>query len=177
MIDYKSLIELNIDNLFGIGALDLFRSIPTALENNYDAIASDLNGYAVKIQSFVTLYTSINTFRKELGINSSSQKSNQGELIIIYEYDADIKDLAELSKASTESNQIINFIGRLTRENDTNIEIKSLEKGSLILTIVLAVPLIQGLIKCIDKILDLISKTYDLKNKSVGTETIKTCFY
>lgn len=88
-------------------------------------------------------------------INDVDELSNpqvDNTLSVTYEDDALITKLSELSIAAKDWGFIVNCFARLVNETDTDCEVISVKRGSLILTI-LAVPSIIGAIcKCSDRI-------------------------
>jgi hypothetical protein len=97
-------------------------------------------------------------------------------LDILFDGAARVKTLKELSKESASWNQHIHCFSRLARENDTDANINSVEKGSLLLTVTLAAGTIIAVMKAVDKILDTIMKTYEVKKKSVELKKLKLTY-
>lgn len=166
----KTFNKLKIDNPFGDYANELLRRIPIELESSYESLLTEITQYYQKLNSYQQFTNSLSVV---LGDVEEKSGDKEDELIIFFEGGATVENLKELARVSTDWNQIVNCFGRLVKENDTDIHIVSIERGSLIATLSISAAIIHGLIKGSDKILDLIMKTCELRKKALELKEMK----
>jgi hypothetical protein len=156
---------LNLNDVFGEGAIKLLRDLIHNTEINAADANTNFRTFHTKVSTFQNLQTNLNQVLGGVEIDENEEPDN---LITIYfENGADIENLKQLSKSSNEWNQIINFISRLVRDNNTETKIMSIRRGSLILTIGAVPAIILGVTKAFDKVLDLILKVYEIKKSAI----------
>lgn len=162
----KTSIKLKFDTPYSSTNLILLNKIVQFTENNLDNLINEFNEYTVKLNSYNQFVNSSKLVLKDF-LEENTDQINSDLLIIFFEGDANIENLKELSKASSDWNQIVNCFGRLSNENNTEINIVSIEKGSLIATLAISKLIIDGLLKASDKIMDLILKIYEIRIKAL----------
>jgi hypothetical protein len=169
--DYKLIKtskKLKFNNLYGDEVISMLNRIGTDFDLRPDPLIAEITQYQQKLNSYQQFVNSLNIVLEDL-----EESSGKDELIIFFEGGASVNNLKELSKVSADWNQIVNCFGRLTKENNTDINIVSIERGSLIATVSIASLIIMGIIKCSDKILDLILKIYEIKKKALELKSMK----
>jgi hypothetical protein len=129
-----------------------------------------LTQYIQKLNSYQQFINSLNVV---LGDVEEKFEEDKDELIIFFEGGATVENLKELSKVSADWNKIVNCFSRLTKENNTDIYIVSIERGSLIATLSISAAIIGGIIRCSDKVLDLILKVYEVRKKALELKNMK----
>lgn len=168
----KILNQLKIENPYNISSIILLNKVISEIDYNIDTIIQELNTYHLKLQSYNQFLTNSETIFSDI-IDKSDNLVETNNLILFFEGEANVENLKELSKVSTDWNQIINCFGRLTNENDTDINIVSIEKGSLVATLTIAAAIIGGVITASDKVLNLILKVYEIRVKALELKKMK----
>lgn len=166
----KVLNSLKIKFLFGDYANSLLEKISKDLEVDFDNIINEFNSYYQKFTAFNQFIGKASLFFDDETLEANSPTN---ELILIFEGESSVNNLKELSKVSGDWNQIVNCFARLTNDNDTDINIVSIRKGSLIATLSISLGIILGIIKASDKILDLILKIYEVRKKALELKSMK----
>lgn len=167
--DYKfsrNFNQLSLENPYGQTAVVLLNRVVSEMETNIDLLFTDFTNYHTKLTAYKQFINATDSVLEDL--TEDGRKNNEtDEIVLFFEGEADVENLRELSKVSIDWHQIINCFARLTKDNNTEIEIISIEKGSLIATLSVAAAIIGGLIKASDKIMDLILKIYAIRIKAL----------
>ncbi|SDP22350.1 hypothetical protein SAMN05428975_0765 [Mucilaginibacter sp. OK268] len=164
-IDEIDILDVNISEIN-----ELIGKIKNANINNiiliYEQLLSSINelyNAFSRLQQFSHFFNST----KPLEISDIEEDSDikKSTLSIIFEDDALITKLNEISAASKEWNFIINCFARLVCETDTDVEISSIKRGSLIVTVFVASTIIGALCRCSNKVLETFLRFLNAKQK------------
>lgn len=162
--------QINIDRFFGDAFINLINEIN---ESNIETYYAPLTQIYTQFTQLMQLSSILSTFNIA---TADGFEEDVNRLDILFDGAAMVKTLKELSKESANWNQHIHCFSRLARENDTDANINSVEKGSLLLTVTLASGTIIAIMKAVDKVLDTIMKTYEVKKKSVELKKLKLTY-
>lgn len=162
----KTSTKLKFDTPYSSSNLILLNKVVELIDNNLDPLISEFSEYAIKLSSYNQFVNSSKIVLKDF-LEENNDQINSDLLILFFEGEANIENLKDLSKASSDWNQIVNCFGRLSNENNTEINIISIEKGSLIATLAISKLIIDGLLKASDKIMDFILKIYEIRIKAL----------
>lgn len=168
--DSKIAHKVNIDRFFGDSFIKMINEINESNAESYDLHLSQIS---VQFSQLTQLNDLLSTFN--ISINDEFEE-DVNSLDILFDGAAMVRTLKELSKESANWNQRIHCFSRLARENDTDANINSVEKGSLLLTVTLASGTIIAIMKAVDKVLDTIMKTYEVKKKSIELKKLKLTY-
>jgi hypothetical protein len=146
-------------------AEELFKNDPSQFINKFNSIY----GLAV---NFTSLYNIFNGVYNGTIIDEQV-KISEDHFILYFENLADVTTLNELSKASNEWQKVINFFGRLTRENDNTCRIINVEKGCLVLAITAIPIIIKAITLASDRIHNSILKNYEVREKAMEIRKLK----
>jgi len=129
--------------------------VPIDILPNIDAAITSteaLNNILTQYQQFKDFYSFASAFHPQIEDNNDDNGVFSNSLSIIFEDEALITKLSEVSIASKDWGFIINCFARLVNETDTDAEIISVKRGSLIIIIASTVAVIGAICKASDKI-------------------------
>jgi hypothetical protein len=114
----------------------------------------------------------LTTFSKNL--TTPEQEAPKKDLVILsFQAGAEINNLDELAKIATKWNQDFIAFASLTKENDTNFRIESVERGSIILTLSAVSGIVIAFAKATNMVLDVIKKCYEIKKLANEARLLK----
>ena len=164
-----TLSEKEAEAYIVLGAFDLFGTLganqiaeifaKVNAPSKPDAALQSLNQYSQRFSELENVSNILVAKLKNTGIQHSAKNT----ITFVFQGDVEINNLDELSKASNKWNQNLIALARLIRTNDTNFEIESAERGSLILTISAAGGIVLLFSKIVNSILDATKKYYEIK--------------
>ena len=124
-----------------------------------------------QVQALETMITTISSYFQKtvyLQLSKNYDLTSNKELIILYfEGNTLITSITDISKSLNVWKRVFNWLGRGIKENDNDLEIVSIRRGSLIITLGSNLALALFFIKVLSQCLDLIKKFWELKKYSL----------
>lgn len=153
--------EINLEILLGENLDDFFNDFRRLSPENISNLNSALGSYRKEVTDFISLGDNIHRF---IEVNDWPA-DDVNELVVTFEHAASVESLKDLSRVSSDWVLIVNAFSRLTRDNDSSVEIVSIKKGSLILTLAASSVIVSSICFSSSKILDLIMKIFEVRKK------------
>jgi uncharacterized protein YxeA len=170
--DGKVYESIGAYELFGYTGKLRFLSIFNDLQSNSASVRNELQKYQQEINKITQLYSSLAEFSEKLPKADEGLVKND-LIVLFFQEGAEINNLDELAKVSTQWNKVLIAFALLSKDNDTNFRIETVERGSIILTLSAIAGVVFALGKAVDKVLDTVKKYYEIKKLAHEAKQIK----
>lgn len=153
-------LSKNFDKFFGDSFVQFINSInQTTVDSEFPKLMELFTQY----QQISQLSNVIKALKVPL---TNIDLENNDFIEITFDGEASVKTLKDFAKESDKWSQTINLVGRIARENNTDISIESVEKGSLVLFVAAVATIVVVICKAVDKIQNVILKHIDIQKKT-----------
>lgn len=161
------------EQLVGENQIALISSLSQNIDINDTSLLNSVDSVLLKI---ITTFNFFNATNQAFGNGDIREREENilDTLKVIFENDAYISDLKELSGAANEWSFIVNSFARLVGSNDTKAEVLSITKGSLILTLLADKDVIIAISACMTMAMKAIIQSLKIKAQQLEIQKLNT---